>query len=612
MVPPPYGTFSTWNVNRNNDNKHARHLSNEEAEEQRIKTLTNNKFKSKHRNKIQPDVATKAFRCPKEMEPMMEQVSIQNCMLAESSVISFYVRAIMQFGYISLFAVAFPLAPLLSLINNSMQIPFEIISLASVTHRPLSTLNTEETPDADTMGLIDVVMEIQEFMTYTAVVTNCAILFFTFPNFAEAAFNIGHDDTTTKLWVVIIIEHIVIIIKAFLANCIHDAPKWVLEVRDARASKTVRDSNFELERSQNKNKKLKERIQMLKKNISASQYELAHLKNDQTKRQGRQGRQGRTENYGNGGGGDGDGDDARMYGVVGGDQSLPNNIISTLNEEDDDQKIVVVPEVIDRTQERAIGGGKQYVVPGGEWDNEYGENEFGEYDTMNYDNDNDEEEEEEQEEEQEQEEHEEEPQEDDPKELQDKIKTLSSMATKKEVKEMTSNNNISDDSTSSDDDHFVLGMTVSESKGIKVKETKQERMNRHIETARERRRKLILPPLIPNLNLKNNNNNSNTTNTTDTTSTVSSSAGTTGTTPRNIVFARQHMAQLMQRSRMNNEMKDITSGTIYNDQNGSASVSTSTALISTTAGREAIAKYLKPKKEKKSRRVGRTAGKAVL
>lgn len=53
---------------------------------------------------------------------------------------------------LGLFAVAFPLAPLLSLINNSMQIPFEIISLASVTHRPLSTLNTEETPDADTMG----------------------------------------------------------------------------------------------------------------------------------------------------------------------------------------------------------------------------------------------------------------------------------------------------------------------------------------------------------------------------------------------------------------------------------------------------------------------------
>ena len=61
--------------------------------------------------------------------------------------------------------LAFPLAPLLSLINNSFQIPFEISSLASVTHRPLTTLNTEETPDPTTIGIIDVVMNIQEFMT---------------------------------------------------------------------------------------------------------------------------------------------------------------------------------------------------------------------------------------------------------------------------------------------------------------------------------------------------------------------------------------------------------------------------------------------------------------
>ena len=34
---------------------------------------------------------------------MMEQIGIQDCMLPQSNIINFYVRAIMQFGYISLF-----------------------------------------------------------------------------------------------------------------------------------------------------------------------------------------------------------------------------------------------------------------------------------------------------------------------------------------------------------------------------------------------------------------------------------------------------------------------------------------------------------------------------
>ena len=96
-IPPPNGVKSQWSTK-----KHVRHMSEEEAEEKRRQILKNQKKKKKNR-KVQPEKMVEAFRCPSEMEPMMEQVGIQDCMLHQRSVISFYVRAILQFGYISLF-----------------------------------------------------------------------------------------------------------------------------------------------------------------------------------------------------------------------------------------------------------------------------------------------------------------------------------------------------------------------------------------------------------------------------------------------------------------------------------------------------------------------------
>lgn len=109
-----------------------------------------------------------------------------------------------------------------------LQIPFEITSLSSLIQRPLSTLNTEETPDPNMFGLIDLVMAIQEFMTYAAVTSNCAILFFTYPNFGEAGFGLeAGRSSVTKLWLIIALEHILVVFKGILAKFIPDAPSWV-------------------------------------------------------------------------------------------------------------------------------------------------------------------------------------------------------------------------------------------------------------------------------------------------------------------------------------------------------------------------------------------------
>ena len=174
--------------------------------------------------------------------------------------------------------MSFPLAPLFSVINNMFQIPFEITSLSGLTQRPLSTLNTEETPDPNMFGLIDLVMAIQEFMTYASVTTNCAILFFTYPNFGEAGFGLEQGTSTVaKLWVIIGIEHALILFKGLLAKCIQDAPAWVVDERESRAQKHIRDSQFLITEGSKRETALKERIKMLNTERTALMTRVAQL-----------------------------------------------------------------------------------------------------------------------------------------------------------------------------------------------------------------------------------------------------------------------------------------------------------------------------------------------
>ena len=161
------------------------------------------------------------------------------------------------------------------------QIPFEITSLSGLTQRPLSTLNTEETPDPNMFGLIDLVMAIQEFMTYASVTTNCAILFFTFSNFGEAGFGLEQGTSTvTKLWVIIGVEHALILFKGLLAKCIQDAPAWVILERESRAHKHIRDSQFLISQGSKREAAARERIKKLNTEIAALTTRVAQLSTD--------------------------------------------------------------------------------------------------------------------------------------------------------------------------------------------------------------------------------------------------------------------------------------------------------------------------------------------
>ncbi|CAG2218056.1 unnamed protein product [Mytilus edulis] len=129
--------------------------------------------------------------------------------------LSEYTEKILQYGFLMLFAASFPLAPLLALLTNAIDIRVDAKRLLWMYRRPVAAIR----------GDIGKWYGILQFVNLVAVVTNGFIIAFT-SSWAQ-------DWTTTeKLWLVIGFEHIVFGLKFILAYLIPDVPAAVaLDIR---------------------------------------------------------------------------------------------------------------------------------------------------------------------------------------------------------------------------------------------------------------------------------------------------------------------------------------------------------------------------------------------
>ncbi|XP_052076690.1 anoctamin-3-like isoform X2 [Mytilus californianus] len=129
--------------------------------------------------------------------------------------LSEYTEKILQYGFLMLFAASFPLAPLLALLTNAIDIRVDAKRLLWMYRRPVAAIR----------GDIGKWYGILQFVNLVAVVTNGFIIAFT-SSWAQ-------DYTTTeKLWLVIGFEHIVFGLKFILAYLIPDVPAAVaLDIR---------------------------------------------------------------------------------------------------------------------------------------------------------------------------------------------------------------------------------------------------------------------------------------------------------------------------------------------------------------------------------------------
>lgn len=122
-----------------------------------------------------------------------------------------YAEMIVQFGFASLFVVAFPLAPLLAAINNHIEIRVDAFKLLHLQKRA-------EPKGAEDIGTWYNILEI---MATCGVITNSLLVVFT----ASALF--GTYETKQKWVAFVLMEHVILLIKFGFALAVDDEPATV-------------------------------------------------------------------------------------------------------------------------------------------------------------------------------------------------------------------------------------------------------------------------------------------------------------------------------------------------------------------------------------------------
>ena len=154
----------------------------------------------------------------------------------------FYSEIFIQFGYVTLFAAAFPLAPVISILNNIFELRIHLHTYMRVVNRP----------QGEVVGNIGTWQRILEFMGFTAVVSNCLLIYFTSRQIEGLV-----DDGHYKLWAIIIVEHIILLLKYFSEAIIEDRPSWVTK---EMALQSKQHDKLKKEKDQQFKKNIKEII----------------------------------------------------------------------------------------------------------------------------------------------------------------------------------------------------------------------------------------------------------------------------------------------------------------------------------------------------------------
>ena len=138
-----------------------------------------------------------------------------------------------QFGFVTLFAPAFPLAALIALLNNITQIRTHAYKLCYVLQRPTSTL--------DVSSGISSWFTVFNLLSMVAVATNAALIAFVSPRVAAALDpdRVANGDEYHRfgigmLWAIAVgAEHVLILFKAILHAMAPSEPAWVSPARQA-------------------------------------------------------------------------------------------------------------------------------------------------------------------------------------------------------------------------------------------------------------------------------------------------------------------------------------------------------------------------------------------
>jgi len=123
-----------------------------------------------------------------------------------------YNELVLQFGYVTLFAVYFPFVSLLALLNNLLEIRMDATRLLHIVRRPPPRLSEK----------IGAWFTVLELMGYMAITTNCAIIFFV-TRFAR------ERDWILRIACFVAAEHALLFVKLMVSMMVPDVPLKVFQ-----------------------------------------------------------------------------------------------------------------------------------------------------------------------------------------------------------------------------------------------------------------------------------------------------------------------------------------------------------------------------------------------
>ena len=159
---------------------------------------------------------------------ILEDEDDEQMFLTEYENFDDYLEMVIEFGYVTLFAAAFPLGAALSLACNVLEMKNDVLKLLFVTRRPWPGLSRTASTTADVGASIGVWHAVLKALVWLGVVTNTALFAFTSDQMAAWLPTPAFTFPAQGVLLAFALEHIVALIVLLIHHIVPPVPELVL------------------------------------------------------------------------------------------------------------------------------------------------------------------------------------------------------------------------------------------------------------------------------------------------------------------------------------------------------------------------------------------------
>ncbi|XP_021368430.1 anoctamin-8-like isoform X1 [Mizuhopecten yessoensis] len=169
--------------------------------------------RKKVQDKNELNNAGKSEAAGRQRKPSLTQAEVESTMNKYEDTFEDFLEMFIQFGYVTLFSSAFPLAALCALMNNIVEIRSDAFKLCMNHQRPFG----QQVQNIGTW------QDALELMGVIAVIVNCALIGIS----GQVTRMVPNSSIVSTIIIIVILEHIILVLKFLIAYAIPDIPEAI-------------------------------------------------------------------------------------------------------------------------------------------------------------------------------------------------------------------------------------------------------------------------------------------------------------------------------------------------------------------------------------------------